>query len=65
MKESRVTMQVGTGELGCDETIHWEPAGEFKAVLGLTGLVVDEEMVAAMRAAFDEGRHVWLSAEEE
>jgi hypothetical protein len=26
-------------------------------------MVVDEEMVAAMRAAFDEGRHVWLSAE--
>ena len=64
MKEYRIAMQVGSSEPD-DDTIYWEPAGEFKAVLGLTGLVVDEEMVAAMRAAYDEGRHVWLSAEEE
>jgi len=35
------------------------------AVLGLKGMVVDEEMVVAMRAAFDEGRDVLLRAEEE
>lgn len=65
MKKYRITMQVGTAEPDDEATIYWEPAGEFKAVLGLKGMVVDEEMVVAMRAAFDEGQHVWLRAEEE
>lgn len=65
MKKYRIAMMVGTTEEDNPDTIHWEQAGEFKAVLGLKGMVVDEEMVVAMRAAFDEGRDVLLRAEEE
>ncbi|MDA2916468.1 hypothetical protein MYX64_06465 [Nitrospinae bacterium AH_259_B05_G02_I21] len=65
VKAYRVTMQVGMAEPDDDTAIYWEPAGDYKVVIGLTGLVCDEEMIAALRAAFDEGRHVWLRAEGE
>lgn len=64
MKVYRIAMQVGSSEPD-DDTIYWEPAGEYRMVVGLTGLVADEELIVAMHAAFDEGRDVLLRAEEE
>ncbi len=56
MKEYNLTMQVFVGDMERSSVV------EHLAIIGDTGLVIGEEMLSALREAFDAGLTVHLRA---